>query len=114
MFFPGAYVTAAYILTGESHPYDRERGIFRRVIPHQDFQFGQGGGAFEVALGWAFLDLNDSDIDGGQVQTFSIGLNWYLHRYAKFQINIIDALLDEPTTGNSQAVIAAVRAQVEF
>ncbi len=114
LFFPGAYVTASYLMTGESHPYDRKHGIFRQPIPHRDFELGRGGGAWELALGWAFIDLDDQNVAGGQGQTFTLGMNWYLHRYMKIQLNLIHAILDDPLLGNSDVDIASLRAQVEF
>lgn len=112
--FPGVYVEASYVLTGESRPYDTKHGVFTRVIPDCDFELGRGGGAVDVSAGWAYIDLNDENIDGGRMHTFSLGINWYLHRHAKFTIVALPVRLDTADVGTSKSVVAAARAQLEF
>jgi phosphate-selective porin OprO/OprP len=41
--FAGAYAEASRFLTGESRSYDRTEGLFGRVIPQRNFDFGGGG-----------------------------------------------------------------------
>ena len=84
-----------------------------RVIPENPFGAG-GTGAWEIAARWSWLDLNDADVAGGALVTTTVGLNWYLNQYAKFQLNYIQAMLDSPTAGDSDASIVAARAQVDF
>ena len=114
LLFGGAYFQMGYVLTGERHTYDREVGIFERVVPTEDWQLGRGGGAWELALGWSYIDLNDKNIAGGRLQTLIAGVNWYIGPHARFVINVIRAYLDDPTFGPSQATIAALRTQAEF
>lgn len=111
--FSGTTAQAAYILTGEHRPYNFKGGVLGRIVPDNDF--GQCGyGAFEVAARWSMLDLNDADVRGGNLNTTTLGLNWYLNKFTKFQFNYIHAFLDSPVNGNSDADIFAVRAQVDF
>jgi len=117
--FPGAYAHAGYILTGESRPYNRKSGVFGRVVPRNPY--GDGGcGAWEVAARWSYIDLNDGNVQGGHLNDVTLGLNWYLNRYTKFQLNYIHAFLgSSPATAgavvnNSNADIVALRAQVDF
>ena len=117
--FPGAYAHAGYILTGESRPYNRKAGVFGRVVPKEPF--GRcGGGAWEVAGRWSYIDLNDANIQGGRLNDLTLGLNWYLNKYTKFQFNYIHAFLDRssaipgPVISDSNADIIAFRAQVDF
>ncbi|QDT38373.1 OprO/OprP family phosphate-selective porin [Stratiformator vulcanicus] len=111
--FSGVSVQAGYILTGEHRPYNRKAGVLGRVVPTNDF--GECGcGAWEIAARWSMLDLNNADIRGGRLNTSTLGLNWYLNKFTKFQFNYIHAFLDNPVNGDSDADIFAMRAQVDF
>jgi phosphate-selective porin OprO/OprP len=113
--FSGAMAKMAYVFTGETHAYDRQEGIFRRVQPTEPGSFlSLGGGAWEGVAAWSYIDLNDQNIQGGTMQTFTMGVNRYLNNHVKFQVNIVRALLDDPDTGPSAATVAAFRAQAEF
>jgi phosphate-selective porin OprO/OprP len=112
--FPGVYVHAGYFLTGEVRPYDRKAGVLGRVSPLEPFSRSGGRGAWEVAARWSMLDLNDAGIRGGRLNDITLGLNWYLNTYVKFQLNYIHAMLNSPVNGHSEADIAALRAQLIF
>ncbi|MDA1018116.1 MAG: porin [Planctomycetota bacterium] len=112
--FSGASVQSGLILTGEHRPYDRKSGVLGRIVPREDFGLSSGYGAWEIAARWSYLDLNDGDISGGQLHDVTAGLNWYLNRYTKLQLNYIRAFLKTPGLGNSNADIVALRAQVDF
>jgi phosphate-selective porin OprO/OprP len=111
--FPGAYVQAAWVLTGEHHPYNRQTGVFTRVVP--DAPFGTTGcGAWEVLARWSKLDLSDENVAGGRLHDVTLGLNWYLNRFTKFQLNYVHAILDSTASDHAVTDVAAVRAQVDF
>ena len=112
--FTSLYAQAAYLLTGETRPYNRANGVFGRIKPLRDFGDCGGWGAWELAGRWSYLDLNDERIRGGQLNDVTLGLNWYLNRYTKFQFNYIHAFLDNDRWGQSDADIAALRAQLDF
>jgi phosphate-selective porin OprO/OprP len=113
--FPGAYVQAGYVLTGEVRPYIRNGGVFGRIFPEEPFSFAEGGcGAWELTARASHLDLDDSGINGGTLTDLTFGLNWYLNNFTKIQFNYIRALLDSRVNGESEADIAAVRAQLDF
>ena len=114
LVFPGYYVQAGYLLTGETRPYDREQGVFQKTVPRRNFELGQGGGAYELVAGWSYIDLNDHNIEGGRASNLSTGLNWYLNRHVKFSINAISSTLDDPQFGRSHAWIISARTQAEF
>jgi len=111
--FSGVSAQAAYILTGEHRPYNRKKGVLGRVVPAQPFGAG-GYGAWEVATRWSYLDLDDADVRGGRLNNWTLGTNWYLNEFTKFQVNYIHAFLNSPVNGDSNANIVAVRAQVDF
>lgn len=111
---PGAYVHGGYFLTGESRVYNGKNGVFGRVKPRSNVGKDGGIGAWEIAGRWSYLDLNDANVQGGRLNDLTAGLNWYLNPYTKFQWNYIYAMLDNPTNGDSDAGIVAMRAQVDF
>jgi phosphate-selective porin OprO/OprP len=94
--FSGWYVQGSYFLTGEHRPYDRLNGCFDRVQPQNNFSLLQGHwGAWEVAMRYSFLDLNDRNIQGGQQRDFTVGLNWYLYPTVRVMFNYIHSVVED-------------------
>jgi len=116
--FPGAYAHVRYILTGEDLPYNRASGLFGRIVPANPVKFGGGGGvgAWEMAARWSWLDLNGTNLPGPgrDLTNLTLGLNWYLNGFTKFQFNYIHAGLDDPDLGESDANIFGMRGQLDF
>jgi phosphate-selective porin OprO/OprP len=73
-----------------------------------------GPGAWEIAGRWSYIDLDDENIAGGRLNDLTLGVNWYLNRYTKFQFNYIHAFLTRPIGVDSDADIVALRAQLDF
>jgi phosphate-selective porin OprO/OprP len=86
--FDGFYVQASYFLTDEHHNYKPSAGAFSRVKPKENFSFGGGPGAWEVAVRYSELDLDDR-LDGGEVDDITAGLNWYLNPNTRLMWNYI-------------------------
>jgi phosphate-selective porin OprO/OprP len=96
LFFNGAYVYIAYMLTGEHVPYTRSTGTIDRVRPFRNFRLFSrddpddcGWGAFQVALRYSYLDLTDEDIAGGEQNNLTLGLVWYFNSHASLQLNAV-------------------------
>jgi phosphate-selective porin OprO/OprP len=77
----GYYISGSWVLTGESRPYSK--GTIGNVRPVHDW------GAFEVALRYSSLDLNDGPVLGGKEDNWTVGANWYLGQHFKVQANYI-------------------------
>ncbi len=80
--FDGWSVYATWSLTGESRAasYRMNSGEFKRLKARNDFSPANGTwGAWEVALRYASLDLNDAEIIGGEEEALTTALNWYLN-----------------------------------
>ncbi|MCU0668685.1 MAG: porin [Myxococcota bacterium] len=92
--FYGLYAQASWFLTGESRPYKTSEGIFDRVAPERNFDLKGGLGAWELALRYSRLDLDDADIEGGQLDDGTVGLNWYLNPNVKTSFNYVAAKLN--------------------
>jgi len=116
--FPALYAQARYVLTGEKLPYSKQSATFGRIVPDDPVHFGGcgGWGAWELAGRWSYIDLNAANLagPGRRLNDLTLGVNWYLNGFTKFQFNYIHAFLDDPTLGDSDADTFALRAQVDF
>jgi phosphate-selective porin OprO/OprP len=91
-FFQSAYVEGHYFLTGEHRAYNRDKGVFDRVVPNSPFSWrkgcgASGWGAWQLTARYSYLDLNSRGIEGGVVHDMTLGLNWFLNPNAKLQFN---------------------------
>ena len=72
--FYGYYVTASWILTGETRPYDRTVGYARRIMPKGHW------GAPELVARFSHVDLDDETVQGGKFNKTYLGINWWATR----------------------------------
>jgi phosphate-selective porin OprO/OprP len=86
--FGGAYVLGTWSLAGEPRPYDRTKGYFAAVMPQRPVALGTHNiGAWEAALRLSYLDLAHGAVRGGRGIELMPGLNCYLTRYLRVQLN---------------------------
>lgn len=89
----GYYGFVSYFLTGESKAYHVRNGAANRIKPHQNFQWnGPGWGAWEVAFGYDYINMNSGVITGGRADLIRFGLNWYPHSNVKWLANVVHVL----------------------
>lgn len=120
--FWGYSTQVMYFLTGESRPYNRKTATFDRIVPLCPFVTKAGGivegpGAWEVAARVSSIHLNSANIAGGTLTDLTLGLNWYLNGYSKFQFNYVHAFLDRNFNGyngKSSADMFGARFQIDF
>jgi phosphate-selective porin OprO/OprP len=104
-FLWGGYSQVGFFLTGEHRPYDRKAGAVDRVIPfHSLAKCGQGIGAWEIAARWSYLDLTDNQIQGGDMQNLTFGLNWYANPNCKCVFNYIHSWAESRPIRNGSIV----------
>ncbi len=109
--FDGFYVYGSYFLTGEHRPYDRVKEAFGRVKPRSDFRPGsKGWGAIEIGARYSYLDLDDAQIQGGILNEYTAGLNWYLNPLSRIMFNYIHSHINN--TGDTD--IFQSRFQLDF
>ena len=113
--FSGGYLAGTYSLTGEGRPWDMKTSTYSRITPT-----GKGG-AWELALRFDILDLNDTtaSITGGQMKALTLGLNWYPNPLIRFDANLIKVHAEKDYDANGtldtdQPDIAQLRAQIAF
>ena len=75
--FDGHYLTASWILTGEMRKYNRRGGLLGPMPIAQSVDQGSWG-SVELISRWSSVDLSDGSIDGGELDVYSIGANWWL------------------------------------
>ena len=93
----GGYLLGTWIATGERHSYLATEGEFGPVVPTRP------GGAWELALRYSALDLNDfaGGIQGGNAKHFALGLNWYANPLVRALLNLTFVNNDEFADGGS-------------
>ena len=104
----GYYGYATYFLTGESRNYSAKTGSWGRIKPNRNFDMKGGWGAWEIATGYDYLNLNDHVIQGGRASTVKGGINWYPNSHVRVMANYIHAL--DISSINAQSVTGTLNA----
>lgn len=101
--YHGGYMQVLYYLTGESDydHYNRKTAVFERIYPAENFLVSKqegitGIGAWQVGARYNYLDLNDEGLNGGRLNNFTLGLNWFLNPNMKIQFNTFATDRDAP------------------
>jgi phosphate-selective porin OprO/OprP len=112
----GYYGFASYFLTGESKTYHVRNGAANRLRPRSVFGWGSnsGWGAWEVASGYDYINMNSGVITGGKADMARVALNWYPHNNIKWQWNVshllsVDTAKTPTTDGNGYSGGAGAR-----
>lgn len=103
--FEGWYATASWFLTGETAQY--LEGKFIR--PH----IKNDRGAWELALRYSMIDLNDDNVNGGKEQNYTFGVNWYSKMHWRLMGNVIKVKSSGPF-GEQDPWIVQFRVQYFF
>lgn len=100
----GSYLTASWVVTGESRPYVRSLGYAGGIVPNSRY------GAVELVLRRSHVDHDDSLITGGVLNKWSAGVNWWASTQWKIGVSYGDADLDRGgIDGNTKMLL--MRAQ---
>lgn len=122
--FWGTYVYLAYFLTDDYMPWDRSSGTLARIKPSEPFRKAGGWGAWQVAARYSFADFTDEDINGGEGNSLTLGLNWYWNSHASVQFNYIHGRISDRSVaasppdgdlyGSGNYDILGIRFRVDF
>jgi phosphate-selective porin OprO/OprP len=124
--FQGGYAEAAYVLTGETRPYNPGSASYGGIAPANPFALTGGGwGAWEIAGRYSTIDLNDrlgaaNGVAGGRQTIYTLALNWYVNRNVRFMFDYLHgnvARQVNPTNfgdAGSKFDAFAMRTQVAF
>ena len=94
-FFQGGYVEVWYFLTDDNRTFNLVYGVPARTVPLENAFWVRnacgnccgGWGAWQVGVRYNTVDLNDNGINGGMLNSFTFGVNWFLNANAKMQFN---------------------------
>jgi phosphate-selective porin OprO and OprP len=119
--FNGGYGMISYFLTGEARAYDKRLGRLGRVKPIDNFFIkrnrtdsctsisASGFGAWEVAARYSWVDRTSGGVNGGVIEDYTLGLNWYWNYNTRVQWNYIhtNRNADAPgsVSGNTDAFV---------
>ena len=110
----GAYAHLSYFITGENRIFERfgQHGAqFGRNTPFTNFFAVPGcigSGAWEAKARWSYLDLDD--VDQGQYNDLTVGLNWYWSDRIRVMFDWIHPMTSANAVfGNVEADILAMR-----
>ncbi len=94
--FWGAYVQGAVFLTDDHRGYRAADGFFDKVKPKKNVQIGKDGGwgAWEVALRYSHLDLDDGGVNAGTMDDITAGVNWFLNPNLRWSLNYVHAWVE--------------------
>jgi phosphate-selective porin OprO/OprP len=93
--FQGGYAEAAFALTGESRAYLPASSSYGGLIPKNPFSLSGGGwGAWEIALRYSTINLNDqlaqaNGVAGGRQTIYTAALNWYISRNVRVLLDFL-------------------------
>ena len=104
------YVAATWFVTGESRSYYVDGGIFDQPIMTRN--------AWELAARYDHVDLSD-DSNGiakneGDLDTITLGLNFYPTKSIRFSLNLIQSESDLESGGEEDVKIVQFRSQLVF
>ena len=113
--FWGGYVLASYWLTGEVAPYARSHAMWVRAEPLRNFHDGERGvGAWLLAARFDHVDLTDGAIQGGVMDTVTVGVTWLWNPNARVKFEVVHADVEGGPYGTGTIVTAALRFQWDF
>lgn len=107
--FDGWYAFASWFVTGETRRYSSKKGSFKQVKPKGKY------GAWELAARFSTINLSDQDVQGGQEDNTTFGVNWYPNRNLRLMANYILVSADPNRNGvKDEPSILQFRAQYHF
>lgn len=97
--FGGFYAQAACLLFGGRQVYNTSRAAFSQPVA------GKKWGDVELAARFDRIDLNGSRIEGGSTNQYTIGVNYYMNRNLKIQLNYAYADHDRFANAGGNAAV---------
>ena len=112
----GWYIQVGWFVTGESRAFSKKMMAWTRTAPKANFWTGEGGrGAWEIAFRYDSTDLTDSGVFGGEMDTFTFGVNWYWNPNVRMMFNYVYAdITNGGSEGNGKLNSVIIRWQFDF
>ena len=102
----GGYVSGLWNVTGETWSY--KTGAPGTSGPDQP-----GRGMWQLGLRYDTMDLDDAGVDGGKLDTWTAGVNWYWRSNFKFALNYVKVDSERRGISDDPGIIEA-RAQFHW
>ena len=100
----GYHVTGSWALTGETRAYRKRSGTFDPLPVARPVNQG-GWGAVELAFRYSNTDLTDGTLEGGEMDIYSLGINWWFTRSTSLSVDYRHITLDRfDTQGDSSGL----------
>ena len=94
-------------------PFNKKNALFRPV-PVARTVYQGGWGAWEFSTRYSRVDLTDGTVDGGEMDIFSLGANWWLTPFFNVNMNYRYIVLTQAgEKGKSSGVLARVMLVLE-
>ena len=85
-YLHGYHISFSWALTGEMRAYRARSGTFDGLIVARPVNQG-GWGTLELTTRFSSLDLTDGSLQGGEMDVWSVGGNWWLTQAANVSAN---------------------------
>ena len=92
--FQGGDVSAVWLVTGETRPYNAVGGFFEQVTPRKSV-FEGGRGAVEAVLNLSYNNFDDQGVLGGKFWRLTPMVNWHLAEGLRVQLAYGYGVLDK-------------------
>ncbi len=111
--FKGGYVEFGYFISGETRGY--KKGAMKRVKVNNPV-FDGGLGAWQLAVRYDTIDLNDQDalIIGGKQDTIILGVNWHLTDHTRFMVNYAHSDIEDSPEAVTDVDTFGLRFQIDW
>lgn len=111
--FPGFHLTGSWIITKEMRTYNKRIGTFGPV-PVSRSVFQGGPGSWELTTRFTRTDLNGGLVTGGEMNIYSLGVNWWVTPIFGVNINYRYIVLDRfGIRGHSNGIMYRVILMLE-
>lgn len=107
--FQTFYGQLSWFVTGEHKEIKNSYSGYKRLHPDNNLN-KSGMGAWELAVKYSYIDLNDGDVFGGSQKDMTLGVNWYVNPSVRCMFNQVYA--DVENQGNMH--VSQFRVQVDF
>ena len=99
----GAYISGLWNITGETWGY-------KAGVPTTGLPGDPSKGMWQLGLRYDTIDLTDGAVVGGEMDSWTAGVNWYWHSNFKFMLNYV-AVKQEKGVLNDDPNVIEARAQ---
>lgn len=80
-YYNGYYCSFSLMLTGEAKSYSQKDGAIKSPKPMGEY------GAFEIAVRSSNVDMTHYNRDRGEMDSYTLGINWYLNEGFRMMYN---------------------------